>query len=50
MPAPPAVAAELPPVVRLPMAGGAVVRAAAAEVEARCAGPPLWLRLRSLRL
>lgn len=42
--------AVLPPAVSVPMARGAVVRETIAEVEARCAGPPLWLRLRSLRL
>ncbi len=50
VPAAAAMAAVLPAAVVVPAARGAVVRDAVAEVEARCAGPPLWLRLRSLRL
>lgn len=50
MPAPGATVAVLPAAVTVPVVGAAMTREAATEVEARCAGPPLWLRLRTLRL
>ncbi|HUQ04651.1 MAG TPA: hypothetical protein VM261_19255 [Kofleriaceae bacterium] len=50
VPAAAAALAVLPAAVLVPAARPAVVPETLAEVEARCAGPPLWLRLRSLRL
>jgi hypothetical protein len=44
------VVAALPPAVAVEHPERVSVRRRAVEVEARCAGPPLWLRLRSLRL
>lgn len=46
----PALVATLPPVVIVDAPVGAPAAGVRAAIEARCAGPPLWLRLRSLRL
>lgn len=44
------VVATMPPAVVVRERERVAVRSEAVEVEARCAGPPLWLRLRTLRL
>lgn len=43
-------AASVPLALVVGEPGGVPVRCQAATIDVRCAGPPLWLRLRSLRL
>jgi hypothetical protein len=50
LPVPALAVATLPPMVVVDDPGGVVANGECAKVEARCAGPPLWLRLRTLRL